>query len=637
MAYVKNLFNTNFMEYASYVIKDRAIPHLVDGLKPVQRRILHSLFEMDDGKFHKVANVVGHCMKYHPHGDASIYSALVVLANKEIMIDRQGNFGNIYTGDEASAARYIECRNLPLAKELLYNPNLTEFTDSYDGRNKEPTIFPAKVPLVLILGAEGIAVGMATKILPHNYREVIGAVKAAILGESFQLYPDFITKGIMDASNYEDGRGSVRVRAKLDTKDPKKIIVREIPYGTTTESLINSIENAAKKGKVKIATINDFTAEDVEIEIKLPRGVHTQDVVDALYAFTDCEVNVSCNLLVIRDNMPVEMTVTEVVQFHAGYLVELLTKELKLEEKQLLDRLHMRTLEQIFIEERIYKSIEDKRTQETIYTAILQGFEPFKSQIRRKITQEDLDRLLKIPIRRISLFDIEKAKKEIREIKGRLKEIKEHLANIKTYAAGYLDGLLEKSKFIPERQTIISSFQKVDVREAAIRDQKLRYDTSKGYLGTKLSDGSMVMEVSPLDRILLIDRSGEYRVIDVPEKEFVGKNLIYIGPTDKEAMAQIVFSILYQNKSTKHLYLKRTKIEKYIIGKNYELLPEDSKLLKFTTKEDWNVFVGYVPKKGLRILEEVFPLQDFLVKGVKAAGVRLTTKEIKTAKFMKSV
>ena len=288
MAYVRKIFNENFMEYASYVIKDRAIPHLDDGLKPVQRRILHSLFEMDDGKFHKVANVVGHCMKYHPHGDASIYSALVVLANKDLFIDKQGNFGNIYTGDEASAARYIECRALPLAKKILYNPEITKYDDSYDGRNREPVVFPAKIPVVLVHGAEGIAVGMSTRILPHNFIEVLEAMSACLRGKKFALYPDFPTAGLMDAANYADGGGSVLVRAKIDTSDPKRIVIRELPFGATTTSLIDSIENAARKNKVKIASISDFTAEDVEIEIKLPRGVYTQEVVDALYAFTDC-------------------------------------------------------------------------------------------------------------------------------------------------------------------------------------------------------------------------------------------------------------------------------------------------------------------------------------------------------------
>jgi topoisomerase-4 subunit A len=350
MAYVQTLFEKNFLEYASYVIKDRAIPHIDDGLKPVQRRILHSLFEMDDGKFHKVANVVGHCMKYHPHGDASIYEALVVLANKGLFMDTQGNFGNIYTGDVASAARYIETRILPFAKQVLYRPEITVWDDSYDGRNKEPNVFPAKIPTVLMIGAEGIAVGMSTKILPHNFVETLEAMKCALRGESFQLFPDFPTAGIMDASAYQDGMGKVLVRAKLDTSDPKRIIIRELPFGSTTETLIESIEQAAKRGKLKIAGIQDFTTDKVEIEVTLARGVYTQDTVDALYAFTDCEQSISVNLLVIGpDNRPVAMTVTEVINYHAKRLLSILKQELELELASLLEKLHARTLERIFI------------------------------------------------------------------------------------------------------------------------------------------------------------------------------------------------------------------------------------------------------------------------------------------------
>jgi topoisomerase-4 subunit A len=328
MAYIKTLFDRNFLEYASYVIKDRAIPDLEDGLKPVQRRILHSLFEMDDGKFHKVANVVGHCMKYHPHGDASIGSALVVLANKDLFIDRQGNFGNIYTGDEASAPRYIECRCTPLAKDIFYNPKLTPDVDSYDGRSREPVLFPAKIPVVLVIGAEGIAVGMSTKILPHNVIEVLEAEKACLQGKKFTLYPDFPTAALMDVSDYQDGNGKVRVRARLDLSDPKRIVIRDLPYGSTTESMMASVENAAKTGRVKVQSINDYTAEKVEIEIKLARGEYAKETVDALFAFTECEQSISVNLLVIRDGLPAVMTVTEVIRYHAKQLVKILTKEL---------------------------------------------------------------------------------------------------------------------------------------------------------------------------------------------------------------------------------------------------------------------------------------------------------------------
>ena len=357
MAYIKNLFDRNFLEYASYVIKDRAIPDLEDGLKPVQRRILHSLFEMDDGKFHKVANVVGHCMQYHPHGEASIGQALVVLANKGFFIERQGNFGNIHTGDDAAAPRYIECRATPLANDIFYYPKLTPYADSYDGRKKEPVLFPAKIPVILVIGAEGIAVGMSTKILPHNAIEVLEAEKACLAGKKFELYPDFPTGGLVDVSEYREGNGKVLVRAKLDTSDPKRILIKELPFGSTTESIIASIEAAAKTGRIKIQGISDFTADKVEIEIKLARGVYSQETVDALFAFTECEQSISVNLLVIKDGYPEVMTVSEVIKYHAKQLVKILTRELELEKQELLDKLHLRTLERIFIEERIYKNI----------------------------------------------------------------------------------------------------------------------------------------------------------------------------------------------------------------------------------------------------------------------------------------
>jgi topoisomerase-4 subunit A len=635
MAYVAKLFETNFLEYASYVIKDRAIPHLDDGLKPVQRRILHSLFEMDDGKFHKVANVVGHCMQYHPHGDASIYEALVVLANKEILIGRQGNFGNIFTGDAASAARYIECRILPLAKQILYNPRITTCEDSYDGRHQEPVTFPAKVPLVLVLGAEGIAVGMSTKILPHNFIEVMQAVISALRGKTFELYPDFPTGGDMDVSAYEEGNGKVLVRAKLDTSDPKRIVIRELPFGCTTESLIASIEAAARKGTIKIAGISDFTTSKVEIEIRLQRGTYAQDVVDALYAFTDCEVSIAVNLLVIKDNAPVQMRVSEVIEYHAKKIVEILKAELLLEQADLLDRLHMRTLEQIFIEERIYKNIEEKKTQEAVTRAVLDGLKPFAKQIKREVSEEDVDRLLKIPIRRISLYDINKAKKEMEEIRARLGEIKHHLGHLSDYAVAFLEGIITEQGGRFTRATRIKSFQKIDVREAAVRNLKLRYDEETGYIGTAISGGAALFEVSGFDKIIVIRKTGMYTVQTAPEKLFVDKGALYCGFAEKEQLAKKTFSVLYKDPKTKTGYVKRAHIETWILDKPYELIPEGMELLKLTSREDAVVHVEYEPARGLKKLEETFSLKKFPVRGLKAAGLRISPKKIKTAQFVK--
>jgi topoisomerase-4 subunit A len=633
MAYIKNLFDKNFLEYASYVIKDRAIPDLEDGLKPVQRRIIHTLLERDDGKFHKVANVVGECMKYHPHGDASIGSALVVLANKEYFIDRQGNFGNIYTGDEASAARYIECRITPFAKDVFYNPKLTAYVDSYDGRNREPVLFPAKIPVVLVMGAEGIAVGMSTKILPHNIIEVMEAVKLCLQGKRFQLFPDFPTGGILDASDYRDGHGKVFVRSKLDTSDPKRIVIRELPFGSTTESIIDSIENAAKAGRIKIQSISDFTTENVEIEIKLARGVYSEETVDALFAFTDCEQSISVNLLVIKNNLPVVMTVTDIIKHHARQLVKVLTKELEIEKKELLDKLHLRTLERIFIEERIYKGIEKMKTAEGVEKAVVEGFKPFMKEVgSRGVSRDDVEHLLRIPIRRISLYDINKARSEMQEIAARVKEINGHLKSIVAYALNCLDGLIAKIKNNEEvergrRKTKVGTFEKVDVKEVIKKDLELKYDRKTGYLGTAVL-GDVTAEVSPLDRVITIRNNGSWSVADLPEKSFVGPGAWYIAVADKEVLANTVFTIIYREAETGLPYIKRCVIEGWIMNKEYSLVPEGAVVLHLDTRPKFVFTAVYKPRPRLKILREDFKAQNFAVKGLKANGVRLSGKEI---------
>jgi topoisomerase-4 subunit A len=667
MAYVQQLFQKNFLEYASYVIKDRAIPNLEDGLKPVQRRILHSLFEMDDGKFHKVANVVGHCMKYHPHGDASIYEALVVLANKDLFIDTQGNFGNLFTGDMASAARYIECRVLGFAKQVMYHPELTQFDDSYDGRNKEPVTFPAKIPVVILIGAEGIAVGMSTKILPHNFVEVITAMKADLQGQPFQVLPDFPTGGILDASQYADGLGKVLVRAKLDISDPKRIVIRELPFGQTTESLIESIENAARRGKLKIAGIQDFTTEFVEIEIQLARGVYTQDTVDALYAFTDCETSISCNLLVIKENIPIEMTVTEVIRHQTVRLKAILQAELELELKRLEDKLHARTLERIFIEERIYKQIEDKTTAEGVQQAVIDGFDPFAKEIRRPIVDDDVETLLKIPIRRISLFDINKARKEIAEIEAELKKIKHHLLNIVLYALDFLDKILALEGPKWPRQTTLASFDKVNVREVAVKNLVVRYDLATGYLGravnpslgaglevpksksgkTKVEESKIprvrfsnpdsfsegkgivggvgFINVSEFDKLVQFRTDGSYLVTNHAEKQFVGQNLLVCTTADKENLASVIFTVIYQTTS-QELYVKRFAIESYIQEKIYSAVPDGGLFVAMTIRESGRIRCNFLKKPGMRVFEDEVAIEELLVKSAGAQGNRLTNK-----------
>jgi topoisomerase-4 subunit A len=616
------------LEYASYVIKDRAIPHVNDGLKPVQRRILHTLYEVDDGKFHKVANIVGQCMKYHPHGDASIGDALVAIANKNLFIDKQGNFGNIFTGDPASAVRYIECRLSPLAVESLFNPEITEYVDSYDGRNREPVTLPAKLPVLLALGAEGIAVGMSTKILPHNLIELLEAQIAYLCGDQHLVFPDFPTGGLADVSEYNDGNGKVLLRAKLDTSDPKRIVIRELPFGSTTESIMASIEGAARKGKLKIAGISDYTAENVEIEVRLARGIHTQDTVDALYAFTDCESSVSVNMMVISDDKPVVMSVTEVIQRNSDRLVEILTAELKLEERKLKDKLHAKTLEQLFIENRVYKKIESMKTAESVVKAVFDGLAPFQREIKREVTSEDVETLLKIPIRRISLYDINRAKKEMEDIKNRLKEIKRHLGAIVDYTVDFLGKIIEKYRPLHPRKTELVSFKKVDVREAAQRNLKLRYDKDTGYLGYEVN-GNLLFDVSPYDRVLVIRKTGAFSVIGVPEKLFVDKGMLHCGFVDKD----LVFTAIYRDEETKFPYIKRFKIEQFQLNKGYSIVPDNCTLLRLTTDPNAVVTIEYKPKPRLKVLEEDFKVKNFLVKGSKAGGIRLANKEMKSVRM----
>ena len=628
MPYLDTLYQNNFIEYASYVVKDRAIPHIDDGLKPVQRRIIHALFEMDDGKFHKVANVVGQAMKYHPHGDAAICAALVILANKNLFIERQGNFGNIYTGDMASAARYIECRLTPLAREVLYNPELTQYQDSYDGRNEEPLVFPAKIPVLLAQGAEGIAVGMATRILPHNLVELLQAQVAYLEDKPFQLYPDFPTGGQVDVSEYDDGNGKVRVRARLDSRESKRIVIREIPFGTTTESLIASIEEAARKNKVKISSIYDYTAEEVEIELKLARGVYAREVIDALYAFTDCEVSISTSLMLIDADKPDIKSVTSVLQHNVDRLVDILKVELQNEARRLQDRLHAKTLEQIFIANRIYKAIEEVSTAPRIPVVVLEGLEPFAADIDREVTREDVDALLTIPIRRISLYDLGKAEKEMQEIRERLREIETTLAAIIPYTIAFLERLLEKYGSEFPRKTEVVSFAKVDVREAANRELELRYDRKTGYLGCEV-EGRVLFEVSQYDRVLVIRKDGTYSVVDAPGRLFVDKGLLHCGFVDKNLM----FTVLYKDRDG-HTFIKRCRIDKFILNRTYALVPEGCKVLKLTTQLDRKIVLEYKPKPRLRVLRQEFSIAEYPVRGLRAGGIRISTRELKSCRLV---
>ncbi len=631
MAYVKNLFDSNFIQYASYVIRDRAIPEITDGFKPVQRRIIHTLIKTDDGRFTKVANLCGKVMAYHPHGDASIYTALVNLANKELFIDKQGNFGNMYTGDGASAPRYIECRLRPITKDILNtNPKITQYVDTYDSRDTEPLAFQAKLPLVLIMGAEGIAVGMSTKILSHNIHEVIDAERKCLRGEKFQLFPDFPTGGLIDVSGYEDGLGKIVTRAKMDTSDDKKIIITELPYGSTTESLCDSIEKAVKNGKIKATSIQDYTSDKVNIEIRLQRGVYTKDVVDALYAFTDCEQTIYCNLLVIKDNMPVQMTCTQIIQYHSKQLVGILKQELELEKASLLEKLHLRTLERIFVEERIYKKIENQKTEEGVIKAVMDGFKPFKAELIRPITVDDVDHLLKIPIRRISLYDMNKNKQEVQAINDRIKEINRLLKHLVDYAISWLDGIEAKLKDIaPARRTKITNINTVDVKAVSKRDMPLKYDEKSGNLGVDVSGGEEVLKVTPFDKVLYVRKSGIYSVSECPKKIFVGPEMRYCGLADKESLSKVLFTVLYRDPATQYVYIKRCKIAGYIMNRDYFFAPDGMEVLHVDTRKTFEFKLNYVPKGRIKKLTETFKAGNYEEKSLKAKGVRVVSKEVK--------
>ena len=612
-----------FLDYASYVIRDRAIPNLADGLKPVQRRILWALHEKDDGRFIKVANVVGHTMQYHPHGDASIGDALVVLANKRYLIEGQGNFGNIFTGDPAAAARYIECRLTELARTEVFNDSITDFIPSYDGRNKEPVTLPCKLPLNLMLGTEGIAVGLSARILPHNFPELLEAQIAILKKQPFKCLPDFATGGLMDARDYQDGKGSVKVRARIKTKDESTVVITEIPPTTTTESLIASIEDAVQKGKLKVKSINDFTSETVEIEIRCHAGVDVEKLIDALYAFTDCEITIASRIVVIKNNRPVELTASEILRENTDQLVAILKRELELREKNLLDELHYRTLERIFIEERIYKAIEKCKTNEAVIAAVYDGFKPFKRQLIRDIVDADVEKLLQVRIRRISLFDINKHREEMEKTKADLDETRKNLKGLTKYVIGHLEALLEKyGPQYPRLTTKSSRHEVVDVKEVAFKAFKVAYDRETGYVGYKVSGEEFKLECTKFDKILLVFKDGTYKVSELPEKLFVGPELFYCGLPDREK----VFTCAYTDRNAS--YLKRFTFGGAIMNKAYLCIPEKSRILYFAPDTPKVLYVRYKPAPHQKISQQTCEPEQVEVKSPKTRGRQISIKDI---------
>jgi topoisomerase-4 subunit A len=623
---MRELMNDNFLQFASYTICNRAIPTVEDGLKPVQRRIMHALWEKDDGRLIKVANIVGHTMQYHPHGDASIGDAIVNLANKRYLIEGQGNFGNLFTGDPAAAMRYIECRLTELARNELFNPKLTAFIPSYDGRNQEPVLLPSKLPLLLMLGAEGIAVGLSTSILPHNFIELLEAQIAIIQKKPFQLFPDFQTAGLMDAAEYADGVGRIKIRARIAPRQHNRLVITDLPWGNTTESLIADIEDAIRRKKVPVKEISDFTSDKVEIELTLVPGATQEKATQALYAFTRCESSVSSRPVVLFQNRPREMTVGEILAVCTEQLLDISRRELELRRDQLDAAFHAKTLEQIFIEQRIYKRIEEQTTYEAVQQAVLEGFLPFRKQLRRDVTLEDVEGLLQIRIRRISRYDINRNREEIAAILKEEGEVADNLAHLRAYVIRYLKGLVKKYGRDYPRLTEIASrpFGAIEVRELTATELTIKLDREGGFIGTDVRGGEELFKCSSLDKILVVWDDGRYKMMPPPDKVFIDHDFTDIRLYDRNRE----FTAVYTDEHYGFTYIKRFAFGGLIQNKEYRLAPEKSKLLLFCEGTPETLYVKYRPSKGQRIHQQAFTPAEVVVKGISARGRQMTSKPV---------
>ena len=622
------LIDDNFLQFASYTICNRAIPTVEDGLKPVQRRIMHTLWETDDGRFTKVANIVGSAMRYHPHGDASIYEAIVNLVNMRYLVEGQGNYGNLFTGDPAAAPRYIECRLTELARKEVFNKKITAFVDSYDGRNKEPVLLPAKLPLLLLMGAKGIAVGLSTEIFPHNFNELIEAQIAIIQKKPFTLFPDFQTGGLVDATEYADGTGRIKVRANIEPRDKNKLVITSLPWGQTTESIIASVEDAIKKKKVMVRDITDLTAKSVEIELVLSTGASQETTTQSLYAFTNCEVTISSRPVVLYKNRPREMSVSEILRANTEMLLDILKRELEVRAGELDDAFHSKTLEQIFIEERIYKRIEEQETYEAVQQAVLDGFKPFRKRLRRDVTLDDVEQLLQIKIRRISRFDIEKNRQEIEGILNEEAEVADNLQHLRAYATRYLKGLIKTyGKKYPRLSTIAAApFGAIEIRSLTATELTVKIDRENGYIGTELRGGEELFKCSSLDKIIVVWNDGQYRLISPPDKFFTDKHLLYCAVHDRDRQ----YTAVYTEPKYGFTYIKRFAFGGCILNKEYAFAPEKSKVIYFAEGTPETLYVKYKPAKSQRVSQQSFNPADVLVKGVSAHGKQMTCKPIKT-------
>lgn len=627
---VSGMYENWFLDYASYVILERAVPAINDGLKPVQRRILHAMKEMDDGRYNKVANIIGSTMQYHPHGDMSIGDAMVNMGQKELLIDMQGNWGDVRTGDRAAASRYIEARPSKLALDILYNPQTTDWQLSYDGRKREPVTLPVKFPLLLAQGVEGIAVGLSTKILPHNFCELIDASIKHLKGKSFKLYPDFQTGGIIDVEEYNKGHrgGKVKVRAKIEEYDKKQLVIKDIPFGTTTTSLIESIIKANDKGKIKIKKVIDNTAKDIEILVQLAPGVSPDITIDALYAFTDCQVSISPNACVIVDEKPLFTNVHDILKMNTDQTVDLLTRELEIRKGELLEKILFSSLEKIFIENRIYRDIEECETWESVLETIDQGLEPFKPQFYREITQDDIVRLTEIKIKRISKFDSFKADELMRKLQEELAQVEHDLANIIDYTIAYYSNLLKKYGEGRERRTEISSIETIAATEVAANNAKLYANYKDGFIGYGLKKDEYISDCSDLDDIIVFRKDGRCVVTKIQDKVFVGKDIIYAG-VFKKGDERMVYNLCYLDGKSGRTMIKRFNVTAITRDKEYNLTKSEkgSKVHYFTANPNGEAEVVTVYlTAGAKARKKVFDF-DFAeidIKGRSAGGNILT-------------
>ncbi|MCM1504349.1 MAG: DNA gyrase/topoisomerase IV subunit A [Muribaculum sp.] len=633
---LRGMYQSWFLDYASYVILERAVPHITDGLKPVQRRILHSMKTLDDGRFNKVANIVGNTMQYHPHGDASINDALVQLGQKDLLVETQGNWGNVLTGASAAAGRYIEARLSPFALEVLYNPKVTDWTVSYDGRKPEPVTLPAKFPLLLVQGVEGIAVGLSSKILPHNFNEIIDAAIAYLRDEPFELFPDFVTGGFLDVSKYNDGErgGSVRIRAKIEKVDNKTLAITEIPFGKTTLSIRDSIERAAEKGKIKVKKVEDMTSDKALILVHLLPGTSSDKAIDALYAFTDCELSISPNCCVISDKKPCFLGVSDVLRHSVDTTKDILRRELEIKKGEIEESLHFASLERIFIEERIYKDMEyeEGKSVDAVLDHIDRRLEPFKPKFIREVTRDDLLRLEEIKMKRIHRFNSEEADRQIAKYKSGIEEINSNLSKLVEFTINWYSHLKERYGDAYPRNTVIRGFDNIEAAKVAEANERLYINREEGFIGTSLKKDEYVCNCSDIDDIIIFYKDGKYKVVKVQEKMFVGKNVLYVN-VFKRNDSRTIYNVIYQNGKGGTFYMKRFAVTGVTRDKDYDLtqgLP-GSKVAWFSANPNGEAEVVKVtlkPKLRLKTLQFDVDFGQLAIKGKQSQGNIVTKNEV---------